>query len=381
MNFHFWVPDLFASKGGIQVYSTFMLQALQNLYPQGQFDVFIKHDTKLPEDNPYSKKTHFYFSGYYPLKLRTPLFAAQLIGNALIKKPNLVISTHLNFAVAAYWLKRLNGTPYWVVAHGIDAWDIQNPALKIALHHADKILCVSNFTRDVLLKQQKLEPEKLSILFNTFDANRFQKGSKPVDLLTRYNLKPDQKIILTVARLSKIEGYKGYDSILAALPQIRKDIPNVHYILVGKGDDRPRIEQIISQLELKDCVTLAGYVPDEELNNYYNLCDVFAMPSKREGFGIVYLEALACGKPILGGNQDGAQDALCHGELGVLVNPDDIEAIAQNLIQILQTSHPNPLLYQPQMLRQKAIEKFGFERFQNTLGSYLEYHFSQKSLA
>lgn len=99
------------------------------------------------------------------------------------------------------------------------------------------------------------------------------------------------------------------------------------------------------------------------------------MPSKGEGFGIVYLEALACGKPTLGGNQDGAIDPLCQGELGVLVNPDDTQEIAQTLIQILQGTYPHPLLYQPEVLRQKVIERFGFEHFEQTLGSYLECYF------
>ena len=124
-------------------------------------------------------------------------------------------------------------------------------------------------------------------------------------------------------------------------------------------------------MSLQDCVTLAGFIPDEELNDHYNLCDVFAMPSKGEGFGIVYLEALACGKPVLAGNCDGALDALNLGELGVLVDPDDVQTIAQYLIEILQQNHSNNLIYQPELLRQKVIEYFGFERFQQTLKEHL----------
>jgi glycosyltransferase involved in cell wall biosynthesis len=144
---------------------------------------------------------------------------------------------------------------------------------------------------------------------------------------------------------------------------------------VGKGDDRPQLELFIHEHKLQDCVTLAGFVPDSELVDYYNLCDVFAMPSKGEGFGIVYLEALACGKPVLAGNQDGAMDALCQGELGALVDPDDIDAIAQTLIAILQKQYRHPLMYQPDALRQKVIDTFGFEHFQTTLSSYLERYF------
>jgi glycosyltransferase involved in cell wall biosynthesis len=374
-NTHLWIPNLFNFKGGIQVYSAFMLEALANLYPNISYDIFLKHDTPSGIDLLYLCNSNFHCAGVCPLCLRTPAFAAQIIGRGLWQRPNLIITTHLNFTVAAYWLKRLTGIPYWTVAHGIEAWNIQHPTLQNALRHADRILAVSSYTRDRLLKEQNLDPDKISLLPNTFDSHRFQIAPKPTYLLERYGLTLKQPIILTVSRLANAERYKGYDRILEALPQIRQVIPNVHYVLVGKGDDRPRIEQLIAQLQLQECVTLAGFVPDDQLGDYYNLCDVFAMPSKREGFGIVYLEALACGKPALGGNQDGAIDALCHGELGALVNPDDTDAIAQTLIEILQGTYPNPLIYQPEALRQKVIDTFGFDRFKQTLGSYLERHF------
>ena len=181
----------------------------------------------------------------------------------------------------------------------------------------------------------------------------------------------DQKIILTVSRLSGYERYKGYDRLLEIMPIIRQSIPNIHYIIVGKGDDRDRLEQIINQNNLQSCVTLAGFVADEYLCDYYNLCDLFAMPSKAEGFGIVYLEALACGKPVLGGNLDGTVDALCRGEIGVLINPDNLDEIAEAIIQILSGQHENQAIYQPEFLRQQAIATFGSEHFQKILSNHL----------
>jgi glycosyltransferase involved in cell wall biosynthesis len=239
--------------------------------------------------------------------------------------------------------------------------------VQTALREADLILAVSGYTRDRLLKEQNLDPKKITVLPNTFDAHRFQPAPKPAYLLAKHNIQPTQPIILTVGRLSAGEQYKGYDQLLKAMPQIRQFLPDVHYVIVGKGSDRPRIEQLIAQLQLQDCVTLAGFVPDEQLCDYYNLCDVFAMPSKGEGFGIVYLEALACGKAVLGGNQDGAIDALCHGKLGALVNPDDVEAIAQTLTDILMKKYPNSLIYQPDELRNLVIDTFGFACFQSNL--------------
>lgn len=379
-NTHFWFPGFFNFKGGIQVYSFFLLQAIQSLYFDTEYHIFLKNDTGVTPDFVSLPNSKFYLNGRWVLPLRTAAFTTQIMGRGIWQRPNLVISTHLNFAVAAYWLKRLAGIPYWTVVHGVEAWDIQRPALETALRHADRILAVSSYTRDRLLKEQNLDPSKVSLLPNTFDAKRFKLAPKPTYLLERYNLKHEQPIILTVARLASNEKYKGYDRILEALPQIRQGIPNAHYVLVGKGDDLPRIEQLIAKLHLQECVTLTGFIPDHELCDHYNLCDVFAMPSKGEGFGIVYLEALACGKPTLAGNQDGAIDALCHGELGALVNPDDVEEIAKAILQILQGVYPNPIVYQPEVLRQKVIDIYGFEHFKNTLSKHLEEFFSLQNL-
>lgn len=379
---HLWLPNIFEFKGGIQVYSNFLLEALEVLDFNMKYEVFLKHDSGLSLDSNslIDMDVKFHFAGGWPLSLRTPAFVAQIMGNGLKQRPDLILSTHLNFTIAAYWLKRWFGIPYWTVAHGIEAWNIQHPALQKALHHADRILAVSNYTRDRLIQEQNLDPDKISIQPNTFDPSQFAIAPKPDYLLKRHNLTPEQPVILTVSRLSQNEPYKGYNRILEALPQIRESIPSIHYIIVGKGDDRPRLEAFIRQHQLQECVSLAGYILDLELGDYYNLCNVFAMPSKGEGFGIVYLEALACGKPTLAGNQDGAVDALCQGELGALVNPDDIDAIAQTLTAILQQKYPHPLMYQPEALRQKAIDTFGFERFKTMLFSYLEGHFFSNPL-
>jgi len=362
---HLWTPGLFDFKGGIQTYSGFLLQALNEIEPDLATDVFLMHD-RGSQQTP-STRTRFHFTGQVPSRWRAPAFAAQALAAGMGQRPDLVISTHVNFTVAAYWLKRLMGIPYWAVAHGFEAWDIQRPALRRAIAHADRILAVSRYTRDRLLQSQSLDPSRVSLLPNTFDSQRFQVAAKPDHLLQRYHLTPDQPIILTVNRLAAAESYHPYDRVLAALPQIRQTLAKVHYLIVGQGDDRPRLERLIAEQHLQDCVTLTGFIPDAELADYYHLCDVFAMPSKLEGFGIVFLEAMASGKPVLGSCRDGSGDALGQGRLGALIDPDDTAAIAETLIQILQGSYANPLMYQPEQLRQAAIATFGNEPFRKTL--------------
>lgn len=369
-HFNLIFPNIFDFKGGIQVYSIFLLKALQDVYPEAKYDVFLKYDKDNLKQQPnlqFLTSTKFHYFGDLPKLLQTILFATKIIVLAIFQRPTIVISTHVNYAVACYVLKLLTGIPYWVVAHGLEVWDIENKATKLALQKADKIISVSNYTRQRLLEDKNIDSNKIVLLPNTFDASQFKINPKPNYLLKRYNLTDKQPVILTVTRMGRMAQYKGYDQILHALVKIRFHIRNVRFILAGKGDDLPRINALVSSLNLQDCVTIAGFVPDEELCAHYNLCDVFALPSKGEGFGIVYLEALACGKPVLAGNQDGSIDPLAEGKLGCLVDPDNVEEIAYNLIQILQGDCSNPLVYQPEYLQQRTIDAFDFSQFRTSL--------------
>src|SRR5204863_1392426 len=131
---------------------------------------------------------------------------------------------------------------------------------------------------------------------------------------------------------------------------------NVGYLLGGRGADLPRVEAMINELGAAANVTLAVYVADYELRSHYNLCDVFAMPSKGEGFGIVFLEALGCGKPVIAGNKDGSVDAVLNGKLGVLVDPENLDELSEALMLTLSRRHPSPILRQPEQLREAVID-------------------------
>lgn len=368
--FHLWIPELFHSKGGIQVFSGFLIRAIQTIYPDAHYSIFIKNDLPMDIVHGFPNTTTQGF-GHWSGKLRTIIFSVVLILQAIRQKPNLIITTHINFIPAARLLKKITGIPFWAIAHGVEAWGIEDHQVKKALHDADQILAVSNYTRDRLIKEENLNPHKIVVLPNTFDPSHLQVGGKPAHLLTKFNLKPEQKVILTVGRLAEQKRYKGYDQVLEALPQVLKVFPDLRYIIGGKGKDRPRIEQIISRLKLEPWVIFAGFIPDAELADYYNLSDVLAMPSKREGFGIVFIEALACGRPVIGGTLDGAVDALDGGRLGALVDPDNIDEIAQTIIQILAKDYTHPLIYEPDQLRQEVIKTFGFSRFTEILAQYL----------
>jgi glycosyltransferase involved in cell wall biosynthesis len=365
-NLHIWVPDLFSATGGIQAFSRCLIEAVQAEPISNRSRVLIKND--LPGDI-HNKQAPNYFNacGHWPLKLRSQRFAFECMRRAWRERPNLIVSTHLNFGPLAMIAQRSLGMPYVLVAHGIDAWRITNASRRRALQKANLTLAVSQYTRDRLIHEAGLDSNRVKILPNTFDAERFAIAPKPPHLLRKYGLRPETPVILTVCRLAETECYKGYDQIIKAMPEIMRFVPNARYLLVGKGPDRPRIEKLIAETGVQDAVVLAGFVPDDELSEHYNLCDVFAMPSRGEGFGIVYLEALACGKPVLAGNKDGSRDALADGDLGLLVDPDDTAEIATEIVRVLRREHSHTKIFRPELLRRRVIELFCFEAFKHAV--------------
>jgi glycosyltransferase involved in cell wall biosynthesis len=256
------------------------------------------------------------------------------------------------------------------VGHGIEVWRITKPGLRKALISADQLLAVSDFSRVRMADSLGIRPEKIGLLPNTFDADRFQPGPRPVELLQRYGLKGTEPVILTVARLAQTEQYKGYDNVLLGLPEVLRRFPEARYVLVGDGPDRDRVIALARRLGVSDRLIMAGYVPNEELVDHYNLCDVFAMPSKGEGFGIVFLEALACGKAVIAGNKDASSEALLGGELGQLVDPDNPDAIAAAICSALSKTTSTALLG-PGELRRRIVEAFGYEKFRVRLSEVM----------
>lgn len=209
------------------------------------------------------------------------------------------------------------------------------------MKQADTIWTISRYTRDRTCQLNNLNPAKFQIIPCTVDGEIFTIAPKSSDLLTQYNLH-DAKILLTVARLRSSDFYKGVDVTIQALPQIAKIFPNVKYLVVGRGDDRPRLAQLAADLGVAERVIFAGFVPTENLAAYYQLADAFVMPSQ-EGFGIVYLEALACGIPVLAGDADGSADPLQDGKLGWRVPHRNSEAVALACIEMLQGNDPRSI--------------------------------------
>jgi glycosyltransferase involved in cell wall biosynthesis len=246
----------------------------------------------------------------------------------------LVLCGHLRLLPLAYRVARLARAPLLLVAYGIEAWHPSGSAADRLVRRADAVLSISELTRRRLAAWSGLAPERATVLPPTVDLAPFGPGPRSPALVARYGLQ-GRAVLLTLGRLAAAERYKGIDEVLECLPGLRAARPDLAYLVAGDGDDRPRLEAKAASLGLSGHVVFCGRVTEAEKADHYRLADAFVMPGRGEGFGIVYLEAMACGIPVLGSRRDASREALRDGELGILVDPNDGEALAAGILAAL----------------------------------------------
>lgn len=359
--------EIFAREGGIQSYVKDIFRAYLGLSGDYKAEVFLLRDSS-GCSNPFESENlkFHYFQNQSPQLGRIKM-AAVLLQYLLQKRPQHVFCGHINLAVLIKTLCQPLGIPYTVLTYGKEVWQPLKPQERRALASAAGIWTISRYSRDRACAANNLDPNKVKMLACAIDADKFTPGSKLPELVAKYNL-TDNKVLMTVARLWSGDIYKGVDVTIRALPQIAQVFPEVKYLVIGRGDDQPRLAQLAQDLGVSDRVVFAGFVPTEELIAHYHLADAYIMPSQ-EGFGIVYLEAMACGVPVLSGDDDGSADPLQDGKLGWRVPHRNPEAVAAACIEILKGDDQR---CDGQWLREQAIANFGMDAFQQQLVSLVK---------
>ncbi len=263
--------------------------------------------------------------------------------NAFLKAPtfNLVIISHINMALVGRAIKTINPKcKIWIVAHGIEVWNELSPNKKWLLKNCDKIICVSNFTKQQVISNHDIDDAKCEVVNNALDPfmNLPAVFNKPQYLIDRYKLTANTPLVFTLARLNAAEQYKGYEQIIKIIGNLKQSFPAIKYLIAGKYDEteKNRIEKIIKTYKVEEQVLLTGFIDETELVDHFLIADIFVLPSSNEGFGVVFIEALACGLPVICGNIDGSVDAIKNGLLGRAVNPNDLDELEKALTEELQ---------------------------------------------
>ncbi|GDX15920.1 GDP-mannose-dependent alpha-(1-6)-phosphatidylinositol monomannoside mannosyltransferase [Actinomycetes bacterium] len=228
------------------------------------------------------------------------------------------------------------------LTHGHEVWWAKIFPFKLAIKrigkNVDHLTYLGEFTRQAISEalSRKSATEMVKIAPG-IDTAHFIPQPDAMQKRKELGLQ-DKKIIISVGRLVH---RKGQDSLIQAMPAVLKKIPNAHLLLVGEGPYKKHLEKLVMRLSLKQNVTFAGRIMYDRLPSYLSAADLFAMPSRSrffglevEGLGIVYLEASACGIPVVAGNSGGAPDAVLEGVTGLCVDGTNIEQITRAIVEI-----------------------------------------------
>jgi len=287
--------------------------------------IYSLYDSNADRDSRYITKKQF--RGF--IEQRTKFVCNSVIRGFV---SDIVIVSHINLLFIAFLVKKLSPkTRIILYAHGIEVWRPISLRKRNFLIKNCEVWAVSEFTCQKLQTVHQVPKDRITVLPNCLDPflEIPEHFGKPDQLLKRHQLRANQPVLFTLNRLSSHELYKGYDMVIESLPDLLNEYPDIIYLLAGKADSKEqvRLERLIESLGVSKHVSFIGFIPDEELSDYFRLADVFIMPSRKEGFGIVFIEAAACGCKIIGGDQDGSPQALLNGRLGTLINPEKKESL------------------------------------------------------
>lgn len=264
--------------------------------------------------------------------------------------------------LAGLVISRILHLPLLLYAHGEEITTWRQPAkqrvMQWVYQRADGVIANSGHTRDLLLRLG-VDPLRVHVIHPGVDLDAFRPGLDPSALRQRFGL-DGKRVVLSVGRLSR---RKGFDTVIRALPAVLQEIPDAHYAVAGIGEDQEYLRALATELAVSDRVTFIGNVPEVDLPLWYNLCEVFAMPNRKvgedtEGFGMVFIEANACGKPVIAGMEGGTDSAVMEGHTGLRVDGSKVEDVGRGILALLKSPELGCRLGQTGLAR--ARRSFGW---------------------
>ncbi|MEM9422340.1 MAG: glycosyltransferase family 4 protein [Pseudomonadota bacterium] len=340
------VTEAFGGKGGIAQYNRDLFEAISQGDDQWQINIV----PRLCPDQQPDTLANITQAAATPGRLS---YARAVLAAALKEKPDVVFCGHLYTAPLAALAATIAQSKLVIQLHGIEIWEPPTALQRRALETADLVLCVSRDTRARVLSWTNLAPHKVRVLSNTV-SEKFSPGDQQA-ARARFGWSRTQFVMLAVGRLDSRERYKGQDKIINALPKLVRTHPNLLFAISGEGDDQPRLEALARNVGVEHAVCFLGHVPANMIVDLYRAADLFALPSTGEGFGIVFLEAMACGTSALGLATAGARDALGDGHLGIATTEEMLPSAIDEAVKAPKND--------PHMLAQAVQDRYGRSAF------------------
>jgi phosphatidylinositol alpha-1,6-mannosyltransferase len=284
-------------------------------------------------------------------------FASVLASRQLQREVSWIVFDHLALARIQPLVPTVFRRPYAVFLHDIEAWGRMDWLQKAALKGARVRIANSQYTAN---RVTSAHPDVGSVHVCHLALPRLEPaaGQPNAALLNSIN----RSVVLIVGRMGSTERYKGHDQLLAAWPEVKRRVPAAQLIVVGDGDDVPRLEREASFTTVGSSILFTGRVDEHTLHAIYDRAALFVMPSSREGFGLVYLEAMHHRLPCIGSTEDAASEVIVQGQTGLLVAQSDVSGLAEAIVKLLQDTALRRQMGEAGCCRLEEI--FSFSRFQ-----------------
>ncbi|MFT3980988.1 MAG: glycosyltransferase family 4 protein [Ferruginibacter sp.] len=371
MNIALITLKVFSAMGGIEKVCRVMGKAL---YENGSgqpasLSVISMHDhTADAAGNPYFPAS--VFKGYGGSKFLSVLGSVK----AGIKK-DLVILSHVNLLPIGWLIKKISPrTKLVLVAHGIEVWQPMQGKKKKMLQSCDAVISVSRYTRQQVISLQQYPADRCFVLNNCLDPFLLaaSDAAQAAALRNTYHIDAGDRVLFTLTRLAATERHKGYDKVVAAM-QVLQQYP-LKYVIAGKytPEEKEYIMSVARQHGMENKVILTGYVEDNMMAAFFGMADLYVMPSNKEGFGIVFIEAMYYGLPVIGGNADGSMDALLDGKLGIAVEPGNMDMLQQAIEKMIAA----PKEHQPD--HSLLMEHFSYPVYKKNMAGIMEHIMNQQ---
>jgi phosphatidyl-myo-inositol dimannoside synthase len=361
------VPDLFGPPGGIARYSRLVTRALCESSCLQRLDVIAFWDT----DHTVIDSRYLFGDklSYTPSGGGRAAFIQATVGLLQQRRYDVVISALVGLSPFLFIPSIRNSAARRVTfIYGVDAWHRLPWHKRVAVQRSDVVISNSQYTARRAVDANGLDPSRLRLLYGCLDP---ELESRPLGARTDASRGTraalQGRTIVTVSRLAMGED-KGHVAVLRALPSILCKIPDLHYVIVGDGSFRPGLEDLARNLGVADRTHFVGSVSDAEVARYLDSSEAFVMPSRMEGFGFVFLEALAHGVPVIAGIHDAAPEVL-GPDGGLMVDTDDVQRVAESVIRVLADSELRGRLVAAG--RRRLDAKFRYPVFRETLLTHL----------
>ncbi|MFN4234167.1 MAG: glycosyltransferase family 4 protein [Bacteroidia bacterium] len=355
-------------KGGIERYTRYQYAALQKIL--GSENVYLVSLLGNNTEGVFEEEIEVaYIQGGLTWKDKL-MFIVNCIRLVKNKGIRLLIINHRQLSIIGWLSKFLYNTKYFTNVYGLEIWSGMNVIERFALLRSDALIGDCNFIINYLQKHFDYPKERMFLLYDAVDTQRFKPKEKNKELFNKYNIPSDKFLIGTIGRLAR---NKGHEIIIHTL----KELPdNIFYIIVGGGNQMNYLKDLAKKNNVANRVIFTGRVPEDELVDFYNLMDVVVLLStfdKNEGEGLPLglIEASACAKPIICGNEDGSQDAISHEfKNGFLINPRSKSELKD---AILKLKNDNKLCSDMGLNGRKyVLENFDFIIFTKSLENIIK---------